>query len=199
MPLESFSQVKLFPRSQDAARMDKGNCRGLLIRHHSYLSSPSITQRALPSPTPWPSIISDVWAYRGFNEQLPPSDPIMASRVSLLPMRSVPGRSEAPLCPSLSITVWWVRERAAQSEGGHGSLGFIGITDCQHDRCLFHMQRRKKKRSPPRVPALQGQAQPAGTGQASQGLPGPLRGWWGCESVNRELRAAGDPRPASAS
>ena len=60
------------------------------------------------------------------------------------------------------------------------------------------MQRREKKRSPPGVPVLQGQAQPAGTGLASQGLHGPLRGWWGCESVNRELRAAGDPRPASA-
>ena len=45
--------------------MDKGNCRGLLIGHHSALSSPSITQRALPSPTPCPSITSHVWAYRG--------------------------------------------------------------------------------------------------------------------------------------
>ena len=45
--------------------MDKGNCRGLLIGHHSALSSPSITQRALPSPTPRPSITSHVWAYRG--------------------------------------------------------------------------------------------------------------------------------------
>ena len=103
MPLESFSQVKLLPRSQDAARMDKGNCRGLLIGHHSSLSSPSITQRALPSPTPWPSIISHVWAYRGVHEQLPPSDPIRASRVSHRLRAGHQGgqkRLPVPHCPS---------------------------------------------------------------------------------------------------
>lgn len=179
MALESFSQVKLFPGSQDAARMDKGNCRGLLIGHHSYLSSPSITQRALPSPTPWPSIISGVWAYRGFHEQLPLSDPIMPSRVSLSSTRSAPGRSEAPLCPSLSITVWWVRETAAQSGGAHGSLGFVGVTDCQHDRCLFHMQRRKEKRSPPGVPADGGRHSLRALGRQARASKGPCGGGGG--------------------
>lgn len=92
----SLLHVKPFPDSR-VTNMDKSNCMVFLIGHHPYLSSPSLTQRTLPSTGLWPSIISHMWDYRGFNEQLPPSYPIMSSRASLLSTGEV-------RCPPLPLT-----------------------------------------------------------------------------------------------
>ena len=83
-----------------------------------------------------------------------------------------------------------------QNGDRRGSLGFIGATDCQHDRLLVSYAKEEGKEGPHGISVLcSGQAQPAGMGQASQGL---ARAPAGGESVNSELRAAGDPSPASA-
>lgn len=108
IPSFSLLLVKPFCDSH-VSSMDKGNCMVFLIGHHTYLSSPSVTQRTLPSTTFWPSIISRVWDYRGFSEQLSPPYPITSSRASLLSTSEV--RSTAP--PPTVHHGWQVRERTA--------------------------------------------------------------------------------------
>lgn len=104
---------QVFPDSYVASR-DKSNCMVSSIGHHTYVSSPSITQRALCSTTLWPSIISHVWNYRGFIEQLSPSYLIMSSMACLLFTNKV--RCAPPLS-SLSITAWQVSQRTASEWG----------------------------------------------------------------------------------
>lgn len=82
-----------------------------------------------------------------------------------------PVRSDALPFPSLPITTWQGNERRASERWCLGSLEFIGATVCQHDRLLVSYAKEERKEGPRGISGLcSRQAQPAGTGQASQGL-----------------------------
>lgn len=184
---------QVFPDSYVASR-DKSSCMVSSIGHHTYVSSPSITQRALCSTTLWPSIISHVWNYRGFIEQLSPSYLIMSSMACLLFTNKVRCAPPSPHCRSQHDR--WARGQP-QNGGGQGSLGFIGAVDCWHDRLFVSYAKEEGKEGPHGILVLCiRHAQLVGMGLASQGLErAPAEGWISQQWTERSWR----PQPCTCS
>lgn len=159
--------VKPLPDSH-VVTMDMGNCVVFLIGHHSYFSSPSITQKSLPSTRLWPSIIKPHVRLQRFQWAA-------ATVVSHYVFKSFldahqwgQKRSPSPHCPSQHDR--WAREQP-QNGDVQGSLGFIGAVDCQHDRLLVSYANKEGKEGPHGISVLcSRQTQPVGMGQASQDL-----------------------------